>query len=365
MNFLVPFIAALLVSVGIAAALVATQCFYAHFSHDKHVGVQKLHTDTVPRIGGLALIGGQIAGGLTLSPDLRTLWLMLFLSSIPAFSSGLLEDVTNRVGVKWRLIATICAGLIFCFVTGYHLTYADLPGIDWLLSFTWFAVPLTAIVIAGVANAFNIIDGVNGLCLGTAIITFMGLAVIAGQYGDMQILMICMISIGALMGIFLLNFPSGLIFLGDGGAYLIGMFVVVTAMMLPLRHPEISPLVGLLGLCYPIFEMLVSIHRRSVRKGSHPGQPDRLHLHSLIFRSQAKQLAYKMNAPNLRNPMSAVLIWPLPILSVTLMILFHTSSTAILIGIVMIVVLYLWAYRQVTLLRRSTTRELSYNRSEI
>lgn len=358
---LIPLIVALLVSVGIAAALVATKHLYEHFSHGKHAGVQRIHTHSVPRIGGLAVIGGQIAGGLMLPPELRTLWMLVFLSSIPAFASGLVEDVTNRVGVKWRLFATLCGGLIFYFITGYYLTYTNIPGLDWLLGFTWFAVPFTAIVIAGIANAFNIIDGVNGLCLGTALIIFSGLAVVAGQYGDMPILMICMVSIGALTGIFLLNFPAGLIFLGDGGAYAIGMFLAVTAMMLPLRHPEISPLMGLLGLCYPITEMLVSIHRRIVRQGSHPGQPDRLHLHSLVYRSKANQLAWKMRVPDLRNPISAVLLWPLPIMSTILMIFLHQSSAALLICILMINVLYLWVYRHVALLRRSPTRDMSYN----
>lgn len=358
---LASFLLALLVSLGITSALVATRHFYEHFSNGKHVGVQRIHTHSVPRIGGAAVIGGQIAGGLMLSPDLRALWMVVLLSSIPAFGSGLLEDLTNRVGVKWRLISTICAGFIFCFSTGYYLTYTDLPGLDWLLGFTWFAIPFTAIVIAGVANAFNIIDGVNGLCLGTAIITFAGLAIVAGLYGDMPILMICMISLGALTGIFLLNFPSGLIFLGDGGAYMTGMLVVVTAMMLPLRHPEISPLMGLLGLCYPITEMLVSIHRRMVRKGSHPGQPDRLHLHSLVFRSKANLLACKIKMPDLRNSISAVLLWPLPGLSVILMIFFHNSSAALLMGILVINVLYLWVYRHVALLRRPLVRSISYN----
>ena len=355
---LMPFVVALLVSVSISAALVATKRLHAHIYHDKHNGVQKIHTDTVPRIGGLALAGGLIAGGLALPPELRSLWLLVCLSSVPAFGAGLLEDVTNRVGAKWRLVATLFGGLIFCLATGYHLTESDLPGLDWLLGFTWFAIPFTVIVIAGVANAFNIIDGVNGLSLGTALITFAGLAVIAGQYGDMPILAICMISIGALAGIFLLNFPSGVIFLGDGGAYATGLIVVVTAIMLPLRHPEISPLMGLLGLSYPILEMLISIQRRMVRQYSHPGKADRLHLHSLIFRSKARQLARKVKAPAMRNPVTAVLVWPLPILSVTLMVFFHGSSAALLTGIMVIVVLYLQVYRRVALLRRSMTDKI-------
>lgn len=273
------------------------------------------------------------------------------LSSLPAFTAGLLEDVTHRVGAKWRLLATICAGGIFSITTGYHLTHANLPGLDWLLSFTWFAIPFTAIVIAGIANALNIIDGVNGLCLGTALIVFMGLAIVAGQHGDMQILAICVVSIGALLGVFVLNFPAGLIFLGDAGAYLIGMFLAVTAGMLPLRHPEISPLMGLLGLSYPIIEMLISIQRRLARKNTHPGQADRLHLHSLLYRSKARQLAWSIGIPKSRNPASAVLIWPLPILSVILMVLFQSNSIAILVSIAGILVLYLLVYRRIALLR--------------
>lgn len=347
----IPAIVALLVSVSIAVALVATQRFHAHLSHDEQGGVQKIHTKPVPRVGGLALVGGLIAGGLTLAPDLRPLWILVSLASMPAFGAGLLEDVTKRVGVKSRLSATICSGLIFCLATGYHLTHTDLPGLDWLLTYTWFAILLSAIVIAGVANAVNMIDGVNGLALGTTIIVFFGLAILAAQYGDLEILAICMVSIGALAGVFLLNFPYGLIFLGDAGAYSTGMIIAATAMMLPLRHPEISPLMGLIILGYPITEMLVSIHRRIMRKRSHPSQPDRLHLHSLIFRNTANRLAKLIISPDLRNPITAVLIWPFQIFCVILAILSHTSSTALLMSMLAIVALYLWVYPRLTFLR--------------
>ena len=351
MTILVLFINAFLASLAVAVILIATQHLHGRFSQDSQAGVQKIHTHAVPRIGGLALAGGQIAGGLTLTPDLSGLWLIVWLSCLPAFVFGFVEDITKRVGAKWRLMATLCGGSVFCVASGYHLTHADLPGLDWLLTFAWFAIPFTAIVIAGIANAFNIIDGVNGLSLGTAMIVFAGLAVVAAQYGDVSILVICVISLGALAGLLLVNFPFGLIFLGDAGAYAIGTAVVVTAMMLPLRHPDISPLMGLLGLSYPITEMLVSIWRRMTRKNSHPAQPDRLHLHSLIHRDLARRVACTIKAPRLRNPVAAALIWPLPLLAVTLMVLFHETSAALLAGVAVIVVIYLYVYRRVAHLK--------------
>lgn len=341
---------AFVASLVVAIAMILTLRHHAHITLDTLIGVQKLHSHSVMRIGGLALLIGLLLGSLALPQDIRMLWLTLLVSSVPAFAFGLLEDMTHRISAKVRLAATLLSALLFSLTTGYYLTYSDLPGLDWLLGFTWFAIPLTAIVIAGVTHSFNIIDGVNGLCLSTGAFAFIGLAVIAAQYGDIEILAICLLSLGALSGLFLLNFPFGLIFLGDSGAYLIGFFLAATAIMLSLRHPDISPLTGLLGLSYPITETLVSIHRRLLRMYSHPAKPDRLHLHSLLFRSRARRLALKIGRPEMRNPITSVLIWPLPILSVSLMVLFHTNPLALLASLTGMVLLYILIYRRVALL---------------
>ncbi len=80
------------------------------------------------------------------------------------------------------------------------------------------------------------------------------------------------------------NYPRGLVFLGDGGAYLIGFWVASLSVLLVYRHQEISPSFALLINIYPIIETLFSIYRRRIHQGKCPGQADRLHFHTLIYR---------------------------------------------------------------------------------
>ncbi|MFX0543388.1 MraY family glycosyltransferase [Roseovarius sp. S4756] len=357
MIYLTPAAVAFLASFVIAVLIVATEKLHGYLSHDHDPGVQKLHQKPVPRIGGLSLVIGFVAGGLALVPDAFHLWLLTCVAAVPALGSGLIEDITKRVSAKWRLLATLCAGLIFIALTGYYIDHTDVLGLDWMLAYKWFAIPFTVIVIAGVANAFNIIDGVNGLSSGTALIILTGFAAVAALEGDATILSLCLVSIGALSGFFLLNFPFGKIFLGDGGAYMTGFLLVVIALMLPLRNSELSPLIGIMALSYPIIEMLVSIRRRMVRRNAHPGKPDRLHLHSLVYRGHARRIAAQA-APleKLRNPITAALVWPLPCIAVCLMLVSRTNSAGILVSLAIVFILYILTYRRVALMRRAAGR---------
>ena len=344
------FFFSLIASLSVALAIILTQRFHGHLTHDSHPGVQKLHKAPTPRVGGIALCAGVVAGGLLLPEHTRFLWWIMALSALPAFVFGLIEDVTKKVGVKTRLAATICSGLVFCVASGYHVANVGIPGLDWLLAFAPFAVLLTAVAIGGVANAINLIDGVNGLASGTSIIILSGFAVVSAQVGDLQLLGISLTLAGALCGFFLMNFPMGRIFLGDAGAYAAGFMLSALAVALPARNPELSPLIALLALSYPVTETLVSIHRRLVREGTHPGQADRLHLHSLIYRSRARRLAEIVGAPKLRNAMSGLVVMTLPLSSTALMVAFSESSVMIVLSIALVAAVYLSIYRKVALL---------------
>lgn len=348
----------LIASLLVARIIVATQQLHGHFTHDHHPGVQKLHAVPTPRIGGVALFFGAVVGGINLPAEAQWLWWMICLAALPAFVFGLIEDLTKQVSVKMRLIATICSGLIFSILTDYQIRETDLPGVDWALSYWLVSFLFTAFAMGGSANAINIIDGVNGLASGTSIIIMGGFALVAWQMGDVQILGICLVSMGSLTGFFLLNFPWGRIFLGDAGAYVSGFILAAVAVALPLRNPALSPLIGLLGLSYPVTETMVSIHRRMKREGTHPGQPDRLHLHSLIYRSRARRLAAKLDAPNLRNAAAGFLMLSLPLLSSGLMVMFGKQTAGIWASLAVVVLAYLLVYRKVALLKRRGPRPL-------
>ena len=104
-----------------------------------------------------------------------------------------------------------------------------------------------------------------------------GLAFVSAQVGDPVVLTASLIMAGAVFGLLLWNYPKGKIFLGDGGAYLLGFWMAELSVLLVARNPEVSPWFPMALLIYPIFETLFSAYRRKILRGGHPGHPDALH----------------------------------------------------------------------------------------
>lgn len=109
----------------------------------------------------------------------------------------------QKVSVKIRLLATMASGVLGWGITGTSLTHVDIPGLDFLLGFTIISVIFTAIAVGGVANSINIIDGLNGLTAGTAMIILAAFGIIARLIGDIPLAFTCLIIAGAVAGFFL------------------------------------------------------------------------------------------------------------------------------------------------------------------
>src|SRR5262249_25052477 len=152
-----------------------------------------------------------------------------------------------------------------------------------LLKWAPFGIAFTMFAVGGVANSINIIDGYNGLAGGHAVIVLAAMAGVSALGADTFLVASPLAIIGALLGVFAWNYPRGKMFLGDGGAYLLGFWLGELSVLLVVRHPEISPWFPMLLLVYPIFETLYSMYRRKVVGGLSPGQPDRMHLHQVIY----------------------------------------------------------------------------------
>ena len=344
------FSVALFISLVATGVLVMTRELHGHLSMDTQQGVQKVHNSPTPRIGGVAVVLGALVGGLFLPTESRSLFFMVALAGLPGFLSGLIEDLTKRVRVRTRLFATCISGLLFSFLTGYSIDSVDIFGVDWVLQSGLISLLFTAFAVGGIANAVNIIDGVNGLAAGTALIVLAALAAVAWEVNDGAVLGLTVVIGAAVFGFLMFNFPFGLIFFGDAGAYTIGYLLAAISIMLPARNPELSPLLGLLALSYPVIETLFSIRRRALRQGAQLGQPDRLHLHSLVYRDMSRKVARAIGVPRLRNSITAVCLWVLPLLSSTVVILHSRSTPMMWAGIALVAFTYVMIYRRVALL---------------
>ncbi len=292
---------------GVGVFLVFTQHWHGHFSLDHTHGVQKFHTKPTPRIGGVAVATGLLITWTWAPDDVNELLGPMLLAGVPAFLAGLAEDVTKRVGVAARLLATMLSGLVAWWLTGTALNRVDILLLDDIVAWAPVAIAFTAFAVAGVANAVNIIDGFNGLSSGTVLILLTALGLIAHGQGDPALAMACA-AVGVAVGGFLLvNFPLGKIFLGDGGAYLSGFCLGWLAVLLLMRHTDVSTWLVLLACAYPVTEVLYSVWRR--RRARLPsGAPDNQHLHSLIKTQVVLRFVPHWN-PRLRNAAVSPLMW--------------------------------------------------------
>ena len=337
------------VALLVALLLVRTQHWHGHLSMDSDQGVQKFHTSPTPRVGGIAIATGIVVGYLAAHPDQKSLLGPLIVAGIPAFAFGLLEDVTKRVSVRTRLLATMGCGVLGWAITGYSITSADLPGLDWLLGFTAFSVLFTAFAVGGIANAVNIIDGFNGLAAGTVIIILSAFCAMSIALGDHDLALVCLILAGAVVGFLLVNWPLGKIFLGDGGAYFVGFALAWLAVLILARHAEVSAWAPMLVCGFPILEVLFSIVRRR-RRNLSPGDPDRLHLHSLVKRRVARALL--PNASNLaRNSATGAIMWFAALVPAAIAVTWSTDTSMLVVGFAVCALLYTAAYARLTQFR--------------
>lgn len=350
----------IVVVTALISCLACILIVYSQKWHGKHSldhdldGVQKYHAVAVPRIGGIAVFLGILLSVLFFSFDDRAGFssayalpvILLLTAGLPAFVAGIKEDLTKRVSVKFRLVATITSALTASWLLGATVNSLDIWGVDSLLVFGPVALSVTALVVAGGSNAINIIDGFNGLAASVVAVMSLALAAVAWQVGDQLVMTFALLSCGASLGFLSLNFPTGRLFLGDGGAYLLGFWVSEIAVLLLVRNPEINAWQVLSICAYPVIEVLYSIYRRKIVRKSSPGAPDRMHLHTLVYRRCASRLiSTNANGAWRQNAMVTCIVTPcVGALIAATVIVGHTFLGAIAI-VSLQVAIYLKVYQ--------------------
>jgi len=330
-------------------------CFFLIFTKytnnikaiDSNERIQKIHTYVTPRIGGVAVFIGAIAGCYFSPPEFfgKLFW-PLIISSIPIFFIGIVEDLTQKTGVIFRLLASTSSGMLGYTLTSYSISDLNFFGLDWLMQFTFVSIIFTMLAVSGITNAFNIIDGLNGLSSGSVLMVSAAFAYISSDFGDTQLTSLCWLIFVITLGFFILNWPFGYLFLGDGGAYFLGFGIAWVAVMLMERHPLISAWAPLVVCSYPFFEVIFSMIRRHKRHQSLVGA-DRLHMHSLVFRRVSRKLF--PNTSNIfKNSISGFLMLQINIPPVLVAINWPTETPVLILSIFIFWILYLLIYLRLT-----------------
>jgi UDP-N-acetylmuramyl pentapeptide phosphotransferase/UDP-N-acetylglucosamine-1-phosphate transferase len=357
--------------VGLLATLfiLRSSLRHKHLSADHDLdGPQKFHARVVPRVGGVAVMVAIVAGLFIAqvqdSATADSLWLLIA-CSLPAFLTGVAEDLTKKVSPRRRLLATAVSASLALWLLDAIISHTDIPVVDPLIQWLPASLALTVFVVTGVANSVNIIDGFNGLASMCVLMMVLALAYVAFQVGDTFIFTAALITAGAVLGFFVWNFPAGLIFLGDGGAYLLGFLLAELCILLVHRDTAVSPVFPLLLCAYPIFETIFTMYRRKVVRGVATGLPDGIHLHTLIHRRLIRwTLAENLERRRLtrRNSMTSPYLWLLCLSSVVPSLLWWNSTPVLTCFLLVFVLMYMWLYARIVRFR--TPRWLIFRRHE-
>lgn len=270
-------------------------------------------------------------------------WLVALL---PAALGGIAEDMTQRLSVRYRLSLTGASGALAVILLDLTLPRMGWPWLDSLLAAApWLGVAVVVLAVAGLPHAFNIIDGYNGLAGMVALIVCLALAHVALQVGDRALAALLVSTAAATGGFLVWNYPRGMLFAGDGGAYVWGGVIALASISLVQRNADVSPWFPMLLLIYPVWETIFSIYRKTVR-GVSPGVADALHFHQLIYRRIVRGVFHDDESRRvlMRNNRTSPYLWGFTLLTVVPAVLFWSNTPLLMAFCGLFVISYVMAY---------------------
>jgi len=252
---------------------------------DDGTAVQSSHVGNPLRLGGSVVIAGlAFAVALQMLNGDQSFALLLLLSVLPVFITGLAEDLGHHVSPRGRFLAAVFSGVAAIALLGVWVPKADIPGIDWAMATPAVAIILTVIFSAGLCHAVNLIDGMNGLAASVVTISALGYAAIATLASLPVVASFALLLVAATIGFLFLNWPVARLFLGDAGAYGLGHLLVWLMILLASLSSKVAVPALLLVIFWPLADVLHTILRRVADKVSIL-RPDRMHLHQKVRRT--------------------------------------------------------------------------------
>ncbi|PSK94434.1 glycosyltransferase family 4 protein [Taibaiella chishuiensis] len=293
---------------------------------DEHDKVQKVHDHPTPRIGGLGIF---LASMFMLNDQATGGYLML--AAIPAFIAGFLEDYSGKVSPEQRLAIMFLSPV---------MAIVMLP--DSILS-QWFFTPAagilgivaSAVLMVALVNGVNFTDGQNGLASGTVLISLLAMMIIGVQLNDKSVVYVTAIVGASILAFLIYNFPAGKIFLGDGGAYLLGFMLAAIGIIVVQRHrTEVSPFLVVALTVYPLWEVAFSTFRKLFYDHISPFTSDDYHMHQLLYRNHSRGKAY----------LPVLFLLPAQIVVSCFAIIFYNNTLALILITAVYVVCYVALY---------------------
>ena len=336
--FLGTFVAALLLSfvlTKLVRDVAMGRGWVAAPAHARH-----LHDHALPRLGGIAIVfsfliatGAALLAGRFLLPGgglaLRPL-LTILPPAVLIFFLGVYDDVRTAGPYFKFFVQAIAGAMLF----GGGLRILDLPILFGTHHFAWFTgLPLTILWVIAITNAFNLIDGLDGLAAGSALFSTLVVFVVA-LLGNLSLISLIALALaGAILGFLRYNFNPATIFLGDCGSQFIGFMLSALALYGAQKAPTIIAVaIPVVSFGLPILETSLSVVRRFI-SGRPVFTADREHIHHKLLQRgmshrQVVIVLYGVSA--IFALLSLFLLWPT---GSTLGLVLAVLGTGIWIGV--------------------------------
>ena len=246
---------------------------------------RKVHTEPVPKVGGLAMAIGALVPVVLVADGGRFVNSVLIGACVIVLF-GLVDDLKN-LGWKAKFAGQIAAALIVILYGKLNICYLGSCLPDGVSLPEVLALPITMVVIVGVTNAINLSDGLDGLAGGTSLFIFLCIGIVCYTGGDFPeklfIMLLCTAMIGAIFGFLRFNTYPATVFMGDTGSQLLGFLAVTLSLGVTQRETPLSPLLPLLLLGFPVLDTLTVMVER-IAAGRMPFSPDKNHFHHKLMR---------------------------------------------------------------------------------
>ena len=283
---------------------------YFSLGIDKTSGIQKIHKIQSLRIGGIIIILSILIASILIGTFNENIWILVLF--LPVFIVGVLEDLTQKISIRLRFFSMIVTSFILVINTNAILTNIDIKAINLILSIGYTAIVFTIIGILVTCNAWNFIDGLNGLSSGYSSLVLFSFLILTSEQNLGQIYTLIAITFGVTCGFFIINILTGRVFLGDSGSYFLGMFIGWLGVYIVNNDPNISPWAIFLIIIYPASEITVTVFRRALNIKS-PFKPDNKHLHSMVYRLISSKTNLKQLYANSLSGLLILILASIPI----------------------------------------------------
>lgn len=240
---------------------------------------RRMHTKPMPILGGVPLYIGFVIAMMIKDSGITNQEIGIILGGAVIVASGVWDDL-RPMGAKTKfMFQVIAAGILIVFGTSINVITNPVSGSIEFLNVGFLGIPLTMLWVIGVTNAFNFIDGLDGLSAGIGVIAAVTMVIIAVMNGRYEAALVTAILAGALLGVIPFNFYPASIFMGDAGAMFTGFVLAAASIMGAIKSATtFAVAIPILALGLPIYDTLFAIIRRTIN-GKSFAEADKGHVH--------------------------------------------------------------------------------------